>query len=262
MTLGYMGIVQGIQIGAVGDISCGSDGRNTIDNIDSHNPQLVLFLGDLSYEDNQDCFFNYTEDLEKNSKVVVAIGNHDLKSFDELSKHYGIPAKGYYTFEFKGNDDVPGLILVMNSERNFKMGSAQYEFIKNELENSSNYGYKIVISHKNFISCDCDHEPDINFKTYHPIFKKYGVDLVLSGHNHNYQRFEPIDNVTYIVNGLGGRDPYPLNDADQYDKKFKYGNNFTDTFGYLDLNLTKGKIFGNFIANHDTNAKDSFVVPT
>ncbi len=96
---------------------------------------------------------------------------------------------------------------------------------------------------------------------YTKISKKYGVDLVLSGHNHNYQRFAPIDNVTYIVNGLGGASQYDLDNADEYNNIHKYENKFNDAYGFLDLNFTKDKIIGKFISNGDRNEiKDSFSI--
>ena len=36
-----------------------------------------------------------------------------------------------------------------------------------------------------------------------PLFERYGVQLVLSGHDHNYQRFAPRNGVTYVVHGGG-----------------------------------------------------------
>jgi 3',5'-cyclic AMP phosphodiesterase CpdA len=38
-----------------------------------------------------------------------------------------------------------------------------------------------------------------------PLFVEYGVQLVLSGHEHDYQRSQVIDGVTYVVSGAGGR---------------------------------------------------------
>jgi predicted phosphodiesterase len=146
----------------------------------------------------------------------------------------------------------------MNTEKDSENGSDQYEFVKNSLENSSSYDYKIIISHKNFITCDCDHGPAVNYMIYQDLFKKHGVDLVLSGHNHNYQRFAPIDNVTYIVNGLGGASQYDLDNSAEYDNIHKYESKFSDTYGYLDLNLTKGKIFGKFIPNRSSEIKENF----
>lgn len=259
LPIGYTGEVFGINIGAVGDISCESEGKNTIDNLANHQPQLILFLGDLSYENDQSCFFDMTHELENNSKILAALGNHDKRTIEAVSDHYGIPSEGYYTYDFDTGFNSTGLIIVMNTEGNSKIGSDQYEFVKSNLENSSNYKYKMVISHKNFISCECDHAPNVDYAVYQDLFNKYGVDLVLSGHNHNYQRFEPIDNVTYIVNGLGGASQYDLEDADEYNNIHKYGNKFSDAYGYLSLNLAKNNITGKFISNEDPNEiKDSF----
>jgi len=260
LPLGFISLASGINVAAVGDISCDPDGKDTVDNIARHKPQLVLFLGDLSYEENQNCFFDISHELENDSKVLVAVGNHDRNSIDELSEHYGIPSEGYYTYDFNSGSNSTGLIIVMNTERNSDSGSDQYEFVKDNLENSSNYNYKVIISHKNFISCECSHNPSVDYTLYQDLFKKYGVDLVLSGHNHNYQRFTPIDNVTYIVNGLGGTSQYDLDNANEYNNIHKYENMFSDPYGYIDLNLTKGKIFGEFIPNEDTNVKDNFTI--
>jgi hypothetical protein len=38
-----------------------------------------------------------------------------------------------------------------------------------------------------------------------PILKAHHVPLVLAGHDHHYERFNPIDGTTYIVTGGGGR---------------------------------------------------------
>jgi 3',5'-cyclic AMP phosphodiesterase CpdA len=46
-----------------------------------------------------------------------------------------------------------------------------------------------------------------------PLFEEYGVDLVLAGHDHDYQRTSPINDVTYIVSG-GGSKTRPTGDAD------------------------------------------------
>lgn len=37
------------------------------------------------------------------------------------------------------------------------------------------------------------------------MFERYGVDLVLSGHDHDYQRDWLISGVTYLVSGAGAK---------------------------------------------------------
>jgi hypothetical protein len=60
---------------------------------------------------------------------------------------------------------------------------------------------------------------------------------------------------------LGGAKNYNLNNAAEYNNIHKYENKFSNSFGYLDLNLTKGKIFGQFIPNSDPRYfKDKFTI--
>jgi 3',5'-cyclic AMP phosphodiesterase CpdA len=40
-------------------------------------------------------------------------------------------------------------------------------------------------------------------RAFAPLFEQYGVQLVLSGHDHDYQRSEVINGVTYVVSGAG-----------------------------------------------------------
>jgi UDP-2,3-diacylglucosamine pyrophosphatase LpxH len=40
--------------------------------------------------------------------------------------------------------------------------------------------------------------------TYQPLFEEFGVQMVFSGHSHNYERSVPINGVTYMVTGGGG----------------------------------------------------------
>ena len=48
---------------------------------------------------------------------------------------------------------------------------------------------------------------------YHELFKNTGVKLVLSEHNHNYQRLEK-DGITYVVSGLGGQSKYKISNPE------------------------------------------------
>jgi 3',5'-cyclic AMP phosphodiesterase CpdA len=38
-------------------------------------------------------------------------------------------------------------------------------------------------------------------RAFVPLFERYGVQLVLSGHDHDYQRSQPVNGVTYVVTG-------------------------------------------------------------
>jgi predicted phosphodiesterase len=264
-------------IAAVGDIGCGVNGAKTISSIQNNAPDLVIFLGDLSYASNFKCFFTQTDVLENNSagsRVLAVIGNHDTDSMyvneaakKDLMDHYQIPLSGYYS-ETLDNGRI--LVIAMNFTELERENSAakdtldndQYAFVKQTLENS-NATHKIIASHAPFISQDCTnirfcHKPlenwgNATFTKYHELFKNTGVKLVLSGHNHNYQRAEK-DGITYVISGLGGKSQYPITPTAQAN------NHFADVYGYLSLIFNNGSIEGKFIPNSGANNKDVFKI--
>lgn len=263
-------------IAAVGDIGCGNNGKQTISSIANIHPNLVIFLGDLSYDTSLSCFFDQTKVLEDNitSNVLLAIGNHDIGDNDgnsetkkQLMLHYKIPEEGYYSRTFHHMDSKI-LVVAMNftgleeknQNNNREMNSLendQFKFVKNELENSD-ATYKIVISHSPFVSADCnpilkffrmischDTLEDRNnnvFVKYHTLFKKTGVDMVLSGHNHNYQREEK-DGINYIISGLGGRSQYKMMEEND--------THFSDVYGFLLLQFYPNIVGSKFVPNED-----------
>ena len=264
-------------IAAVGDLGCGDNGQKTISSIQNTKPNLAIFLGDLAYTSDLRCFFTPTNNLENNnigSHVLAAIGNHDIDSSDgnkvtkkELMDHYKIPLTGYYSKTF---DNGKILVVGMNFtglEEKDKVAknileNDQYAFVKKTLENS-NATFKIIASHAPFISQDCSsfiisscHDSlekwaSAIFGKYHELFKNTGVKLVLSGHNHNYQRAEK-DGITYVIIGLGGQSKYKISHP---------GNQmFADVYGFLNLSFNNKSIEGKFIDNNGNMHKDMFTI--
>jgi predicted phosphodiesterase len=54
---------------------CTTDTTNTVNNIVNKDPELVLGLGDNSYDDSADCWFDIIQPID--SKMKIVIGNHD-----------------------------------------------------------------------------------------------------------------------------------------------------------------------------------------
>jgi predicted phosphodiesterase len=264
-------------IGVVGDLGCDVNGQKTISSIQNTKPNLVIFLGDLAYTSNLKCFFTQTNNLENNNtgnQVLAVIGNHDIDNKDgnkvtkkQLIDHYKIPLTGYYSKTF---DNGKILVIGMNFtglEEKDKVSknvleNDQYAFVKKTLENS-NATFKIIASHAPFISQDCtifimfschnslDKWSNAIFSKYHELFKNTGVKVVLSGHNHNYQRSKK-DSITYIIIGLGGQSQYKISHP---------GNQmFADLYGFLNLSFSNKIVEGKFIANNGNIQKDTFKI--
>jgi 3',5'-cyclic AMP phosphodiesterase CpdA len=135
----------------------------------------------------------------------------------------------------------------------------QYQFVVNDLEkanNNSSIEWIFVIFHKPFYSSLSSHIQEyIMREKYQPVFDKYGVDIVLQGHNHIYDRTLPIklnpNNISkpivdesndtnkfvnpegsiYSVIGLGGRSSNIILNQPDYVAKQHNG------FGFLSIEV-------------------------
>ena len=182
---------------AAGDWHCTDDAAKAVNVANSLKPQLILGLGDYSSTETESCWVNLSKPVDSITKI--AFGNHD-NEYDGLANaylnHYGL-SKQFYSFDIKNVH-----VLTMATEEEFGAGSEQYNFVVNDLRNSANDpSIKwIVVSMHNPVysspngcsdsSCESDEELS---ELYHPLFDKYGVDIVLQAHVRNYQRSFPLE---------------------------------------------------------------------
>lgn len=236
-----------VNISAVGDWGCSSNTKDSVKNIKNKNPELVLALGDFSYQKTAKCWFDMVKPIDKITKINI--GNHDVETKSLLKSylsHFKLKNQ-YYSFYIQNIH-----VLTMATELNFKEGSKQFDFVKNDLQKASenpSTKWIIVSIHEPLYSSPsaCCHVSK-KLRDYHSLFDKFGVDLVLAGHTHNYQRSFPLeynpdkpskpiagsnnkhtyndaDGVVFAIVGTGGINLHGLKDksgfiASQQDKKF------------------------------------------
>jgi len=176
--------------------------------ISSKEPLFVLHTGDIVYSDSRindwADFFKATEPLS-NVLFFPAIGNHE-KAAENYKTFFSLPGnESYYSFKIGEL-----LFIVLNTNERFDRYSEQYKWLKSLV--MTNFAkFTIVMFHHPPFSYS-SHGDSYFVKTILvPLFEKYGVDLVLSGHDHNYQRIEH-NGLTYIVIGGGGASPYGIKD--------------------------------------------------
>jgi len=274
---------------AVGDWGCTSNSRNTVRTIVDKSPELVLGLGDYSYGQDPGCWLELTNPLHGKMKIVI--GNHDHLFYTNSTNYYSTPQtlkqylsyfnlkKQFYSFNYQNVH-----FIAMSTEIPYEPGSKQYSFIINDLKRSASkpdinwivvFYHRVAYTSPAFIGSI----PALR-NTYHPLFEKYGVDLVIQAHSHNYQRTYPITynrsdslnpfvtdkNITYYHNPKGqiymivgtGGSPEIHNFAGP-------AAPFTavqfNAYGFLNINvLNNGTVLeGNFYEN-DGTIKDHFIV--
>jgi calcineurin-like phosphoesterase family protein len=183
---------------AAGDFSCTSEANRTVANMVKKDPEILLALGDLSYERSPNCWLNSISPLDSTGKVKIAFGDHDMTNelfkYDTYLKHFNL-TRPYYSFNHK-NVHFLAMATAKNNIIPYAVNSQQYEFVRNDLkmahENKS-IDWIIVYSFRPFYSSNSTHPAEEQLRDfYHSLFDTYGVDLVLQAHNHNYQRTYPI----------------------------------------------------------------------
>jgi hypothetical protein len=182
---------------AAGDWHCTPDAAKVVSVAKSLNPQLILGLGDYSSTETDSCWVNLIKPVD--TITQIAIGNHD-NEYDGLAtsylNHYGL-TKQFYSYDIKNVH-----VLTMATEEELSAGSEQYSFVVNDLRkaaNSPDTKWIVVTMHHPFYSSpnecslsDCKGDKELS-QLYHPLFDKYGVDIVLQAHVRNYQRSFPLE---------------------------------------------------------------------
>jgi hypothetical protein len=97
-----------------------------------------------------------------------------------------------------------------------KVGSKQHAWLTDRLKSSKSCYDLVYFHYPPFSSGDHGSNPDLAWP-----FEAMGAEAVLSGHDHDYERFQ-VGNIPYFVNGLGGAGLYPLTKAALATTKFRY----------------------------------------
>lgn len=81
------------------------------------------------------------------------------------------------------------------------MDKVQLQWLQRELQTTTEQ-WKIAFFHHPLYSSGARHGSEVDLREQvEPLFVKYGVDVVFSGHEHFYERLKPQHGITYFVNG-------------------------------------------------------------
>ena len=172
-----------------------------------HPAESIVTLGDNDYTENPEAFRRNWRDAfgwRRDAGVGVAgtLGNHDI-----------VVDNGRYQF---GPLDMPRArytrtignvqVFVLNSNR---VTGKQTAWLESRLASSTS-PWRIAVLHHPAWTCGGYRSHPGVVERWVPLFEDHGVDLVLSGHDHNYQRFAARNGVRYIVHGGGSTTLYPI----------------------------------------------------
>lgn len=163
----------------------------------------VLMLGDNLYgsedaDDYEDKFARpYKELLDGGVKFHAALGNHDEPN-QRFYKPFNMKERRYYTFQ-------PADRLRFFAIDSTYANEDQLKWLEKELKESGS-DWKICFFHHPIYSSGKRHGSDVELRgVLEPLFVKYGVDVVFSGHEHFYERLKPQHGITYFISGAAGK---------------------------------------------------------
>jgi acid phosphatase type 7 len=171
-------------------------------------PEAVFHTGDLVFNgrsnSNWNTFNSIVSELLKIAPMYVSLGNHECGQLRINQEVKPLNNGKWFSVDIQNIHFV-----VLDVEKNYRVGSEQYQWLQKDLENQpASTRFTIIIDHFPFYTTG-PHKSHIKRLRSEliPLFKKYGVDAVFSGHNHCYER-SFADGIYYIVTAGGGAPLY------------------------------------------------------
>jgi len=198
---------------AFGDSGNGSADQNAVfDQLGTVPFRLMIHTGDIAYESGsmnefEDYYFAAYADLLRSFAMFPAIGNHDEGSIyrEVFDLPWAQAGHNWYSFD---HGDVHFVALDTN-----EMSGEQAKWLDADLA-ASDRAWTVVYGHHPPYSSG-EHGSSMEFRqVFGPILEKHKVDLVLSGHDHDYERIAAQNGVHYVVTGGGGRGTRPVGTSD------------------------------------------------
>ena len=252
-----------------GDIAhCGSEGDEITANMLDDIPGTVFTTGDNAYPDGTaEEFANCYDPTwgRHKDRTYPSAGNHEYHTtdatayFQYFGSRAGEPGKGYYSYDLG-----TWHIIVLNSNIPVEAVSPQGQWLRDDLEAHPS-ACTLAYWHTPRFSSGTVHGSDGGMQPLWEALYEYGADVVVVGHEHNYERFAPQDpqgnadptrGIREFVIGSGGRSHYPFGSPIANSEVRN-----SDTNGLLKLTLHDGSYSWEFIPEPGKTFTDSGNAP-
>lgn len=165
---------------------------------------ILMLLGDNVYPSGDPArvqatvFDPFGPLLDDGTELFAILGNHDEQTGtgDAQLEALGMPGR-WYAVE---RGDMLGIALDSTMPTN----AEQLAWLEKTLAESDATWRLVGLHHPPYSSGMHGSNGTVR-AAFVPLFERYGVQIVFSGHEHDYQRSDPINGVTYIVTGAASR---------------------------------------------------------
>lgn len=188
--------------------------RAVIDAVARENIEFVAHTGDMvengGVEAQWDTFFQIERPLLERVPIIPAIGNHDMGA-RQYFRHYFMLDRWARARRYFAHDWGNLRVVVIDGGIECRDGCEQNVFASRALAEGAERGMLMVMMLHWPPYSSGKHGSNLSVQEpVSELARRYGVELVIAGHDHNYERTNPIEGVTYIVSGSAGAPIRPV----------------------------------------------------
>jgi len=244
---------------AVGDIgSCDGGEDEKVADLASRLPGTIALLGDIAYPDGSATDFASCFDPawgRMRARIRPAPGNHEYQTtdaagyFSYFGAAAGTPGEGWYSYDLGAWH-----VVALNSNCEFVgcgEDSPQYAWLEADLR-ANPVACTLAYWHHPRVSSG-RHGDDPRTDALWRTLASAGADLVLVGHDHDYERIAPIDSMRSFVVGTGGRSLYAFERPTGARTELRVN----DSYGLLMLTLREAGFSWRFVPAEGSTLLDA-----
>lgn len=259
-----------IRVVALGDMGVNARSAETVRVIEKLFPDVILHMGDISYAEGRQNewidWFRMVEPVAAEVPWMTALGNHETYTGASpwalsgepspleiafYKQRFGLPGNEiWYSFDI---GDVHFVALDTFSQRS--IAKEQVEWLEADLA-ASDATWKIAFLHEPPWSSNSHGSSERVQDAFGPLFEKHGVQLVLAGHDHGYERTREMGGVTYVVSGGGGESLYAEWEEPAPEWSVKRGSDYH----VLLLQIWPDRIEGSIVPTQGGDLADKFSI--
>jgi acid phosphatase type 7 len=194
---------------AFGDTRSGhSVHRSIVEAIDREMVDFTVHTGDMvdrgGRQEQWTRFFQIERPLLVDTPIMPLVGNHDVSGRDYFRRYF-LHALWSRNEHYFVRDWGQLRIVGVDSGIECREGCSQYYFAERALAEGAKQGKLMVMAlhYPPYSSGAHGSSPDVQ-GPISDLARRHGVELVLTGHDHNYERTKSIEGTTYVVTGSSG----------------------------------------------------------